>query len=69
MAKRRRRKRLPEELVKVNIESLSHEGRGVAHLDGKVIFIDYALPGETVEFKYTRVSKNFDEGRAVNQTP
>lgn len=66
MSKRRRRKRLPEELVKVNIESLSHEGRGVAHLDGKVIFIDYALPGETVEFKYTRVSKNFDEGRAVN---
>ncbi|HED34854.1 MAG TPA: 23S rRNA (uracil(1939)-C(5))-methyltransferase RlmD [Gammaproteobacteria bacterium] len=66
MAKRRRRKRLPEELVKVRIESLSPEGRGVAHIEGKVVFIDFALVGETVEFKYTHVSKNFDEGRAVN---
>lgn len=66
MSKRRRRKRLPEELVKTEIESLSHEGRGIAHIDGKVVFVDFALPGETVEFKYTRMSKNFDEGRAVN---
>jgi len=65
MAKRRRRKRLPEEAVEVQIESLSHEGRGVAHVEGKVVFIDFALPGETVEFKYTRQSKSFDEGKAV----
>lgn len=65
MAKRRRRARLPEELVEVEIESLSHEGRGVAHIDGKVVFIDYALPAEKVAFKYTRQSKKFDEGRAV----
>ncbi len=66
MSKRRRRKRLPEEPVEVQIESLSHEGRGVAHVDGKVVFVDFALPGEQVEFKYTRTSKNFDEGRAIN---
>jgi len=66
MQKRRRRKRLPDELVEATIESLSPEGRGVAHLDGKVIFIDFALAGEVVEFKYTRMSKKFDEGRAVN---
>ncbi len=65
MSKRRRRKRLPEEPVEAKIESLSHEGRGIAHIDGKVVFVDFALPGETVEFKYTRTSKNFDEGRAV----
>ncbi len=65
MAKRRRRKRLPEETVELSIESLSHEGRGVAHIDGKVLFVDFALPGERVEFKYTRTSKNFDEGKAV----
>lgn len=66
MSKRRRRKRLPEETLELEIESLSHEGRGIAHIDGKVVFVDFALPGEIVEFKYTRCSKNFDEGRAIN---
>ncbi|HED36333.1 MAG TPA: 23S rRNA (uracil(1939)-C(5))-methyltransferase RlmD [Gammaproteobacteria bacterium] len=66
MSKRRRRKRLPEELVEANIESLSPEGRGVAHVEGKVVFVDFALSGETVAFKYTRQSKKFDEARAVD---
>jgi len=66
MSKRRRRQRLPEELVEATIESLSPEGRGVAHINGKVVFIDFALAGEIVEFKYTRTSKKFDEARAVN---
>lgn len=33
-----------------HIESLDNEGRGVAHVDGKVIFIEGALPGELVEY-------------------
>ncbi len=32
------------------IESLDHEGRGVTHVDGKALFVDGALPGETVEY-------------------
>ena len=31
------------------IESLDQEGRGVARRDGKVVFIEGALPGEKVE--------------------
>ncbi len=31
------------------IESLDQEGRGVARMDGKAIFVDGALPGEVVE--------------------
>ncbi len=34
----------------IQVESLDQEGRGVAHADGKVIFIEGALPGETVEY-------------------
>jgi 23S rRNA (uracil1939-C5)-methyltransferase len=33
------------------IESLDHEGRGVTHVDGKVIFIEGALPGEQVRYE------------------
>jgi 23S rRNA (uracil1939-C5)-methyltransferase len=32
----------------LDIESLSHEGRGVARLDGKTVFVTGALPGEQV---------------------
>jgi len=65
MARRRypKKKKLPEEAVKVTIESLAHDGRGVAHVDGKVIFIDEALPGEEVEFIYTDSRKDYAEGR------
>ncbi|HEY8096154.1 MAG TPA: TRAM domain-containing protein, partial [Methylobacter sp.] len=67
MANRRRvRKQLPVEPVKVTIESLAHDGRGVAHVDGKVIFIDEALPGEEVEFVYTESRKDYAEGKVVN---
>lgn len=34
----------------VSIESLDQEGRGIAHVDGKVVFIEGALPGETVTY-------------------
>src|SRR3990172_13025318 len=32
------------------VESLDREGRGVAHVEGKTVFIDGALPGEVVEY-------------------
>ncbi|NOQ34580.1 MAG: 23S rRNA (uracil(1939)-C(5))-methyltransferase RlmD [Methylococcaceae bacterium] len=67
MARRRsRKKKLPENPVKVTIESLAHDGRGVAHVDGKVVFIDEALPNEELEFIYTDSRKDFAEGKVVN---
>lgn len=62
---RSRKKPLPTEPVKVTIESLTHDGRGVAHVDGKVIFIDEALPGEEVAFIYTDSRKDYAEGKVV----
>ncbi len=66
MAHRKRvKKPLPQDPVCVTIESLTHDGRGVAHVEGKVIFIDEALPGEEVEFIFTESRKDYAEGKVV----
>ena len=62
----RGRRKLPAETLSATIESLSHEGRGIAHINGKTVFIDGALPGEEVQFRYTRKRVQFDEGRMVD---
>ena len=62
---RRRKKRLPSEPVEAQIESLAHDGRGVTHVDDKVVFVHGALAGERLMFQYTRRTRKQDEGRAV----
>ncbi len=62
---RRRRKPLPEDPIEVEITALSNEGRGIAHVDERTVFIDQALTGERVQFKYTRLKKDIAEGRTV----
>ena len=60
-----RREKPPADPLPASIESLSHEGRGIARINGKTVFIDGALPGEQVRFLYTRKRGQFDEGRTV----
>ncbi len=48
------------------VDSFSHDGRGIARIDGKITFIDGALANETVTFVYTKRKKDFDEGRVVS---
>ncbi|SFM12208.1 23S rRNA (uracil(1939)-C(5))-methyltransferase RlmD [Marinobacter zhejiangensis] len=62
---RRRRKVLPTEPVRCEIEKLSHDGRGIAHQDGKIQFVDGALPGETVMAKVVSTRSKFDELRTI----
>jgi 23S rRNA (uracil1939-C5)-methyltransferase len=47
------------------IESMDHEGRGVAHVEGKVIFIEGALPYEVVEFSSYRKKEKFEQAVAT----
>ena len=44
------------------IESIDHEGVGVAHVDGKVTFIEGGITGERVAFVRRRSRGNFDLG-------
>ena len=47
--------------LKLAIASLDAEGRGVArNADGKVVFVEGALPGETVEAELVRRKPSFD---------
>lgn len=48
-----------------DIESLDHEGRGVAHIGGKTVFVDGALPGESVRFRRTRRQRRHDEAEVI----
>ncbi|WP_028444530.1 23S rRNA (uracil(1939)-C(5))-methyltransferase RlmD [Chitinimonas koreensis] len=47
------------------IESLDFEGHGVAHVDGKTVFIDGALPFERVEYSSYRKKPGFENAQAV----
>ena len=62
---REHRKR-PTGPLAATTETLSHEGRGIARINGKTVFIDGALPGEEVSFLYTRRRGQLDEGRIVD---
>ncbi|MEO5702415.1 MAG: 23S rRNA (uracil(1939)-C(5))-methyltransferase RlmD [Gammaproteobacteria bacterium] len=63
---RRGNKLIPKELGQAYIESMSHDGRGVARINGKAIFVQGALPGEEVLFQYDTQRKNFDEGHVAD---
>lgn len=65
MARRNRRQKLPQDPVEATIESLSHDGRGIARIEGKTVFVDGALAGEQVKFLYTKKRKTYDEARTV----
>jgi 23S rRNA (uracil1939-C5)-methyltransferase len=56
-------KLLPQEPVAAHVESLSQDGRGVAHVNGKAVFIEGALPSEQVLFTCVTRRKRYDEGK------
>lgn len=51
----------------VKIEDLTHEGMGVAKIDGYPIFIENALPGEEIEIKIHKTGKSFGYGKSMKR--
>jgi 23S rRNA (uracil1939-C5)-methyltransferase len=47
----------------VIVESIDHEGRGIAHADGKVIFIEGALTRELVTYSTYRKKNNYEQAK------
>ena len=48
----------------VSIGSLDQEGRGIARVDGKAVFVEDALPGEVVAITTLKRKPTYDVARA-----
>lgn len=63
-AQKRKHQRLPAP-AELEIQGLSHDGRGIARHQGKTVFVRGALPGERVQCEFTHSRRDFDQGRAT----
>jgi len=57
-----RRRREPET---ARIEAVTHDGRGIAAVSGKKVFVAGALAGEEVRFQRRKSRRNFDEAELL----
>jgi 23S rRNA (uracil1939-C5)-methyltransferase len=53
-------------ILQAVIESLDQEGRGVAHVDGKTIFIDGALPNEHVTYQSQHIKSSYEVANTIS---
>ncbi|MGN6740451.1 23S rRNA (uracil(1939)-C(5))-methyltransferase RlmD [Dyella sp.] len=51
--------------LQATITDLSHDGRGVARIDGKTVFVSGALVDEQVRLRLRKRHRHFDEGEVV----
>jgi tRNA (uracil-5-)-methyltransferase/23S rRNA (uracil1939-C5)-methyltransferase len=51
--------------MRIRIDKIVYPGRRMGFLDGKVVFTDLGLPGETVEIEITRDKKSYAEARTI----
>ena len=53
--------------IELLIEKLAFGGKALARLDGLVVFVDHALPGQRVRVKITRKKRQFAEGYVLER--
>ncbi len=53
-------------LNNVSITDYAAEGKSLVRVDGKVIFVSGAIPGDTVDIQIGKSKKDWAEGRAIN---
>lgn len=51
--------------IDVTFEDLTHEGAGVAKVDGYPLFVPNALPGEKAQIKVLKTSKGYGFGKLI----
>jgi 23S rRNA (uracil1939-C5)-methyltransferase len=66
MNRRANRKQFLPFLEKVEITDAGAEGKAVARVDNRVVFIPFGVPGDIVDVQVTRKKKSFFEARIVS---
>lgn len=59
------RKKLDLVLENITIENVAAEGKALAHVDGAVLFVEFAVPGDVVDVRVLKKKKNYMEGKIV----
>lgn len=65
MGARQRRRVQQKDPTQLSITKLSHEGRGISHYEGKVVFVDGALAGEEVIARFTNSRGSYAEAETL----
>ena len=55
----------PVSEIELDVHDLGHDGRGVARIDGKTVFVAGALPGERARVRLRRRHRQYDEAEVV----
>jgi 23S rRNA (uracil1939-C5)-methyltransferase len=55
----------PADIQEADVVDLAHDGRGIARVGGKAVFIDGALPGERVRFRIIKRRRQLDDAGLV----
>lgn len=67
-----RKKKEPVILQNIEIESIAAEGNALAHVEGKVLFVPWCIPGDIVDVRVTKKKSAYMEGvmqRIVTPSP
>ena len=59
-------------LENVTVEAVAAEGKALSHVDGTVVFMEFAVPGDVVDIQVYKKKKNYMEGfvkRIVKPSP
>ena len=52
-------------MLELTITALSHAGEGIGRADGRVVFVPFALPGETVQVEIVEDKAKFARARLL----
>ena len=63
--KMRKKPAFMDKRIEVEITNLAAGGKGIGRVDGKVVFVEKGIPGQTVRVQLYKDRKGYSEGRVT----